>query len=110
LQVAGVVEIMRRTGLSKPSVRRCQERYPETGADGLLRDKTRPSPILALPSAKVAEVIGRTPGRAAARRRDPLDRTSDGAAKVADVVALYVAPSSFLRFVETQFPTCALQH
>src|ERR687891_307352 len=57
---AGTGEIMRRTGLSKPSVWRWQERYLETGVDGLLRDKTRPSRVPALAEAKVAAVIGRT--------------------------------------------------
>ena len=56
----GTAEIMRRTGLSKPSVWRWQERYLEAGVDGLLRDKTRPSRIPALSSAKVALVIRRT--------------------------------------------------
>ena len=56
----GTAEIMRRTGLSKPSVWRWQERYIEAGVDGLLRDKTRPSRIPALAEAKVAEVVRRT--------------------------------------------------
>ncbi len=33
---------MRRTGVSKPTVWRWQERYLEAGVEGLLRDKTRP--------------------------------------------------------------------
>ena len=37
----GTAEIMRRTGLSKPSVWRWQERYVAAGVEGLLRDKTR---------------------------------------------------------------------
>ena len=45
----GTAEIMRRTGLSKPSVWRWQERYIEAGVDGLLRDKTRPSRVPPLP-------------------------------------------------------------
>lgn len=53
----GTNEIMRRTGLGKPSVWRWQERYIEAGVDGLLRDKTRPSRIPALAADKVAEVI-----------------------------------------------------
>jgi transposase len=56
----GTAEIMRHTGLSKPSVWRWQERYLEAGVDGLLRDKTRPSRIPALDQARVAEVIRRT--------------------------------------------------
>lgn len=35
------VEIMRRSGLSKPVVWRWQERFMHGGIDGLLRDKTR---------------------------------------------------------------------
>ena len=53
----GTAEIMRRTGLSKPSVWRWQERYVEAGVDGLLRDKTRPSRIPKLADEKVAEVV-----------------------------------------------------
>jgi transposase len=56
----GTAEIMRRTGLSKPSVWRWQERYIHAGVDGLLRDKTRPSRVPPLAEAKVAEVIRRT--------------------------------------------------
>ena len=53
----GAAEIMRRTGLSKPSVWRWQQRYIEAGVDGLLRDKTRPSRIPKLAEEKVAEVV-----------------------------------------------------
>ena len=56
----GTAEIMRRTGLSKPSVWRWQERYLEAGVDGLVRDRTRPSRIPALSPATVADVIRRT--------------------------------------------------
>jgi hypothetical protein len=56
----GTTEIMRRTGLSKPSVWRWQERYIAAGVDGLLRDKTRPSRVPPLDPSKVAEVIRRT--------------------------------------------------
>ena len=38
----GTAEIMRRSGKSKPSVWRWQERFMTDGVDGLLRDKTRP--------------------------------------------------------------------
>ncbi len=54
---SGTVEIMRRTGLGKPSVWRWQERYIEAGVDGLLRDKTRPSRIPRLADGKVALVL-----------------------------------------------------
>jgi transposase len=56
----GTVEIMRRTGLSKPSVWRWQARYIEAGVEGVLRDKTRPSRVPPLDQGKVAEVIRRT--------------------------------------------------
>ena len=42
---AGTVEIVRRTGKSKPCVWRWQDRFMAEGVDGLLRDKTRPSRI-----------------------------------------------------------------
>ena len=123
----GTAEIMRRTGLSKPSVWRWQERYIEAGVDGLLRDKTRPSRIPALAEAKVAGVVRRTleeppPGeatqwtvRAMAEvsgvspakvhqiwqaaglaphrvRRFKLSNDPAFAAKIEDVVGLYVDP------------------
>jgi len=56
----GTAEIMRRTGLSKPSVWRWQDRYLEAGVAGLLRDKTRPSRVPPLSPDKVAGVIRRT--------------------------------------------------
>jgi len=39
----GTNAIMRRTRMSKTAVWRWQERFPSEGADGLVRDKTRPS-------------------------------------------------------------------
>ena len=123
----GTFEIMRQTGLSKPSVWRWQERYIEAGVDGLLRDRTRPSRVPPLDQDKVAEVIRRTleeppPGeathwtvRAMARassvspakvhqiwqaaglaphrlRRFKLSTDPAFAAKVEDVVGLYMDP------------------
>jgi hypothetical protein len=41
----GTNAIMRRTGKSKTAVWRWQERFASEGADGLLRDKTRPSRV-----------------------------------------------------------------
>jgi transposase len=128
----GTTEIMRRTGLSKPSVWRWQERYLEAGVDGLLRDKTRPSRIPALAEAKVAEVIqctleepplgeathwtmramARASGVSPAKvhqiwhaaglaphrvRRFKLSTDPAFAAKVEDVVGLYVAPPKQIR-------------
>jgi len=57
---AGTVEIMRRTGMSKPTVWRWQERYLDEGVPGLKRDKTRPSRVPPLPRAVRLKVIART--------------------------------------------------
>src|SRR5882672_5889711 len=64
----GTNEIMRRTGKSKTCVWRWQERFMETGVDGLLRDKTR-KPGRAPLSAAVAERV------VALTQRDPLGET-----------------------------------
>jgi transposase len=64
----GTNAIMRRTGKSKPSVWRWQERYVVEGVDGLMRDKTRPArkpPLSAEVRQKVlARTIGETPANA----------------------------------------------
>jgi len=52
----GTVEIMRRTGKSKPRVWRWQERFMSEDVEGLLLDKTRPSRIPPL-GAEVAERV-----------------------------------------------------
>jgi transposase len=57
---AGTVEIMRRTGMSKPTVWRWQERYLDEGVPGLRRDKTRPSRVPPLPRAVRLKVIVKT--------------------------------------------------
>jgi transposase len=57
---AGTVEIMRRTGMSKPTVWRWQERYLDEGVPGLKRDKTRPSRVPPLPRAVRLKVIVKT--------------------------------------------------
>ena len=59
---AGTVEIMRRSGLSKPAVWRWQERYMREGVEGLLRDKTRKPGKAPLPPATVAKVVELTLG------------------------------------------------
>ena len=56
----GTMEIMRRAGVSKPCVWRWQARFAEEGVDGLMRDKTRPSRIAALPAATGERVVART--------------------------------------------------
>ena len=56
----GTVEIMRRTGMSKPTVWRWQERYLDEGVPGLKRDKTRPSRVPPLPREIRLKVIAKT--------------------------------------------------
>ncbi len=56
----GTNEIMRRTGKSKPTVWRWQERYIDEGVDGLTRDKTRPSRVPPLSLETRLEVITKT--------------------------------------------------
>ena len=57
---AGTVEIMRRTGVSKPTVWRWQTRYLDEGIAGLKRDKTRPSRVPPLPMEVRLKVIAKT--------------------------------------------------
>ena len=56
----GTAAVMRRAGVSKPSVWRWQERFMAEGVDGLLHDKTRPARIPPLPKAVVEAVVTRT--------------------------------------------------
>jgi transposase len=56
----GTIEIMRRTGMSKPTVWRWQERYHDEGVLGLKRDTTRPSRVPLLPSEVRLKVIAKT--------------------------------------------------
>jgi DDE superfamily endonuclease/Homeodomain-like domain len=56
----GTAAVMRRAGVSKPSVWRWQERFMRAGVDGLLHDKTRPARIPPLPKAVVEAVVTRT--------------------------------------------------
>src|SRR4051812_36730243 len=53
----GTVEIMRRTGKSKPCVWRWQERFMREGVAGLLRDKTRKPGKAPLPATTVERVV-----------------------------------------------------
>ena len=63
----GTTAIRRRTGKSKVTVWRWQERYAEAGVDGLLRDRTRPPGKPPVSDAQVQAVLTRTlqppPGR-----------------------------------------------
>jgi transposase len=56
----GTAAVMRRAGVSKPSVWRWQERFMAEGVDGLRHDKTRPARIPPLPQAMVEGVVRRT--------------------------------------------------
>ena len=56
----GTMELTRRTGMSKTSVWRWQERFLAEGAAGLLRDKTRPSRIPPLGAEVEARVVAAT--------------------------------------------------
>ena len=53
----GTMEIMRRVGVSKPTIWRWQARYAQQGVDGLLRDATRPPGKAPVPASKVREVV-----------------------------------------------------
>src|SRR3954465_14792519 len=53
----GTMELPRRTGTSKTSVWRWQERFLAEGVPGLLRDKTRPSRIAPLGTEVEARVV-----------------------------------------------------
>ena len=56
----GTMELTRRTGTSKTSVWRWQERFLAEGVPGLLRDKTRPSRIPPLGAEVAARVVAAT--------------------------------------------------
>jgi transposase len=56
----GTVEIQRRTGKAKPTIWRWQRRFMEAGADGLLRDATRPGRKLPLAPTTVERIVAMT--------------------------------------------------
>jgi transposase len=56
----GTAAVMRRAGVSKPSVWRWQERFMTDGVAGLLHDQTRPARIPPLPKTVVEAVVTRT--------------------------------------------------
>jgi transposase len=56
----GTMEIMRRTGQSKPTVWRWQARFAAEGVAGLLRDKTRPPGRKPLAASVVQQVVTKT--------------------------------------------------
>jgi transposase len=122
----GTADIMRRAGVSKPSVWRWQQRFMTAGVDGLLRDKTRKPGKAPVPEAVVTALVERTLGEppgetthwtsramAAATglavstvqkiwrshglqphriRSFKLSRDPEFAAKVRDIVGLYLQP------------------
>src|SRR5215207_9651878 len=64
----GTMEVVRRSGLSKPAVWRWQERFMHQAVDSLLRDKTRPPGKPRLPDEALRRVLDLTlsepPGKA----------------------------------------------
>lgn len=54
------MEVMRRSGLSKPVVWRWQERFMREGVEGLLRDKTRPPGKAPLAADRVERIVDLT--------------------------------------------------
>src|SRR5436309_1385878 len=56
----GTNEIMRQTAKSKTCLWRWQERFMQTGVEGLLHDRTRPSRVPPLPSAIGERVVALT--------------------------------------------------
>jgi len=82
----GTNEIMRRTGKSKPTVWRWQERYIEAGVDGLVRDKTRPSRVPPLSEETKLAVLKKTAGER------PANATHWSRTSMAKVVG--ISPSS----------------
>jgi transposase len=81
----GTIEIMRRTGKSKTTVWRWQERYMAEGVVGLLRDKTRPSRIAPLNPSKIDEVLALT------REPPPFEVTHWTSAQMAGAVGISVS-------------------
>jgi transposase len=78
----GTHEIMRRTGKSKTCMWRWQERFMQTGYDGLLRDKTRPSRIPPLGSDIAERVVALT------RTDPPVEATHWTASMMAKAVGI----------------------
>ena len=85
----GTGEIVRRTGKSKPSVWRWQERFMREGVPGLLRDKTRPARIPPLAQETIDRVIELTASE------PPHEATHWTASAMA--AATGISPSSVLR-------------
>jgi hypothetical protein len=56
----GTMQVMRRSGLSKPAVWRWQERFMHEGVNGLLRDRTRPPGTPRLPDGMIQRELDLT--------------------------------------------------
>ena len=96
-----VLEVARQSGVGRPTVWRWQQRFAEEGLDGLLRDKTRPPGKSATPQDEVQAVLELTTVQRIWRshhlqphRVRTFKRSTDPhfAAKLDDVVGLYMAP------------------
>src|SRR4051812_42168308 len=72
----GTMELTRRTGTSKTSVWRWQQRFLAEGVPGLLRDKTRPARIPPLGTDVEARVVAATQTKAPGNH--PLDLGRNG--------------------------------
>lgn len=81
----GTMEIMRRTGQSKPTVWRWQARFAEAGLDGLLRDKTRLPGKKPLSTAVIQQVVTKT------TTERPADATHWSARAMAKAVGIAVS-------------------
>jgi transposase len=108
----GTAAIMRTAGVSKTAVWRWQARFMEAGVEGLLRDKTRPARVpkladevaerivaltLSEPPGETTHWTGRVMAKAAGLaphriRTFKLSNDPNFAAKVRDIVGLYVDP------------------
>ena len=87
----GTAEIMRRAGVSKPSVWRWQRRFMDAGVECLLREKTRKPGLPPLPPS--VSIGGRPhPGRSAWRGR-ALGKSGHGSS-VAEPAACSAMPLS----------------
>src|SRR5439155_12046821 len=75
----GTNEIMRQTAKSKTCLWRWQERFMQTGVEGLLHDRTRPSRVPPLPPAIGERVVAADTERPTGRD-DALDGGGDGRA------------------------------
>jgi hypothetical protein len=97
------VEIMRRSGLSKPVVWRWQERFMREGVDGLLRDKTRPPGKAPLDAKIVKRIVDLTLADPPGETTHWTGRAMADAAGVSlrSVQRVWMAVASEIRFERT---------